>query len=65
MIEVDVFRNGELLYNTIYYQPTYSLEKVIKLTEMYIINEEFNILGECHIKARFSDLRKVQYNNGF
>lgn len=62
MIEVDVFRNGEPLYNTIYYQPNYSLEMVLELTEMYIKNEGFNILGECHIKVRYSDLQRLRNN---
>jgi hypothetical protein len=41
-----------------YYEPSLSLEMVLKQLEMYIVNEQLNTAGECLLRVRFSNLSK-------
>lgn len=59
MIRAEIHRNGQLLMNRIYYEPSLSLEMVLKNLEMYVVNEQLNIAGECLLRARFENLQKA------
>jgi hypothetical protein len=59
MIEAEIHRNDQLLMSRTYYDPSLSLEKVLKSLEMYIISEQLNTAGECLLRVRFSNLSKA------
>jgi hypothetical protein len=58
MIEAEVHRNDKLLMQRVYYEPSLSLEMVLKNLELYIVNEQLNTAGECMLRVRFSNLSK-------
>lgn len=60
MIEAEVHRNDELLMQRTYYEPSLSLEMVLKQLEMYVVAEQLNSSGECLLRVRFSNLSKPQ-----
>lgn len=60
MIEAEVHRNDELLMQRTYYEPSLSLEMVLKQLEMYVVAEQLNNTGECLLRVRFSNLTKPQ-----
>ncbi|MEB3221019.1 MAG: hypothetical protein VKS61_02980 [Candidatus Sericytochromatia bacterium] len=59
MIEAEVHRNGQLLLQRTYSEPSLSLEAVLKQLEMYIVNEQLNNAGECLLRVRFGNLQKA------
>lgn len=59
MIEAEVHRNDQLLMQRTYSEPTLSLESVLKMLEMYIINEQLNTTGECLLRVRFSHIPRA------
>lgn len=58
MIEAEVQRNDEILMQRTYYEPSLSLEMVLKQLEMYIVAEQLNSTAECLLRVRFSNLSK-------
>lgn len=60
MIEAEVQRNDEILMQRTYYEPSLSLEMVLKQLEMYIVAEQLNNSAECLLRVRFSNLSKQQ-----
>ncbi len=56
MIEAEVHQNDQLLLQRTFYEPTLSLEAVLKQLEMYIVNEMLNTAGECVMRVRFGTL---------
>jgi hypothetical protein len=58
MIEAEVRRHDILLMQRTYYEPSLSLENVLTKLEMYVVNEQLNTEGECHLRVRFSSLRQ-------
>ncbi|MEB3329089.1 MAG: hypothetical protein VKQ33_07645 [Candidatus Sericytochromatia bacterium] len=59
MIEAEVHRNGQLLLQRTYHEPSLSLEAVLKQLELYIVNEQLNNVGECLLRVRFGNLQKA------
>lgn len=59
MIEAEVHRNGQLLFQRVYHEPSLSLETVLKQLEMYIVNEQLNTAGECLLRVRFGTMSKA------
>lgn len=58
MIQAEVHREGELLMTRTYQDPTLTLEGVMKQLEKYVVEEQFNLEGECVIRVRFNNLKK-------
>jgi hypothetical protein len=58
VIEAEVHRNDQLLMQRTYYEPSMTLDMVLKNLELYIVNEQLNTAGECLLRARFGNLHK-------
>jgi hypothetical protein len=58
MIEAEIHRNDKLLMQRTFDDPTFSLESVLKKLELYVLNEQLNVAGECLLRVRFADLSK-------
>lgn len=56
MIEAEIHRNGALLMQRVYHEPTLSLEQVLKQLEGYVVDEQLNTEGECLLRVRFANL---------
>lgn len=57
MIVGTVKRNGETIVAAReFHDPSLSLEMVLKKLELYIVNEQLNVAGECVAYATFSRL---------
>lgn len=60
MIEAEVKRNDEILMQRTYYEPSLSLEMVLKQLEMYVVAEQLNESGECLLRVRFTHTDKAR-----
>lgn len=58
MIQAEIHREGELLMTRNFQDPTLTLESVMKQLEKYVVEEQFNLEGECVIRVRFNHLKK-------
>lgn len=52
-IEAEVHRNDQLLMKRDYNDHGQSLEGILKMLEMYVVNEQLNTAGECLLRVRF------------
>ena len=54
MIHAKIHRNDQVLMHRTFDEPSLSLEQVLKYLELYVINEQLNVSGECRIRVRFN-----------
>lgn len=59
MIQAEVHRNGQLLMQRTFHEPSLTLEVVLKQLELYIVQEALNNAGECLLRVRFENLSKA------
>lgn len=56
MIEAKATRNDIVILHRTYHEPSLTLDAVMKLIEMYVINEMLNNAGEVILHVKFANL---------
>ena len=59
MIEAEVYCNDQLVMTRTYSDPTLSLETVLTRLESYVVQEQFNLDGECTLRVRFANAARM------